>query len=229
MPASVHPALQQSLFIAGTDTGVGKTWVAVQLLRALATSGVRSAGMKPVAAGAAQTVQGLRNEDAEALQAAGNTQLPYEWVNPCCLPAATSPHLAAEWVHRPIRLDVIKSAFDSISAQTDLIVVESAGGWLAPIGPPELPGQVGPTMQEVAVLLNLPVVLVVGIRLGCLSHALLTTEAIQRAGLRLAGWVANPIDPAFADVAPYLESLRMRIAAPLLWDTREFPLQLGAG
>lgn len=208
--------LRQSLFIAGTDTGVGKTWMATRLLAALAASGLRAAGIKPVAAGAELTSHGLRNEDALALQYAGNVRLPYEWVNPCCFEAPTSPHLAARRAGGAVDLAVIKRAYDQISAESDVIVAEGAGGWLAPIGEPVRPGEVGPTLEDIARTLALPVLLVVGIRLGCISHALLTVEAIRRSGLPLAGWVANFIDPGFPDQADYVESLALRMPVPRL-------------
>lgn len=214
--AALHPLLRQSLFIAGTDTGVGKTWVATRLLAGLAASGIRAAGMKPVAAGAELTSHGWRNDDALELAAAGNVPLPYELTNPVCLPQATAPHLAAQRTGISIDLDVIRQAFAAINARSDLVVVEGAGGWLAPIGPAGA-GQPGETMQDVAVALGLPVVLVVGLRLGCLNHALLTAEAIRGSGLPLAGWIANPIDPAFADASAYTDSLAERLPCPLLW------------
>jgi dethiobiotin synthetase len=172
--------------------------------------------MKPVAAGAELTSHGLRNDDALALQFAANVRLPYELVNPCCLPDPTSPHLAAVRAGQGVDIPSIKSSFDLISATTDVIVVESAGGWLAPIADPVRPGDAGATMEDIARALGLPVLLVVGIRLGCISHALLTAQAIRSAGLAVAGWVANPIDPDFADRQDYVESLRARLPAPLL-------------
>lgn len=213
---TLPPALRQSLFIAGTDTGVGKTWVAVRLLQALSAAGIRAAGMKPVAAGAEAGPEGPRNEDALALMAAANVSLPYQMVNPCCLLAATSPHLAAARETATIDLAAIRSVFERIRLLSDVIIAEGAGGWLAPIGDPPRSGVPGPTMQEVAKVLELPVLLVIGIRLGCLSHALLTAEAIQRAGLPLAGWIANPIDPGFTDGPQYVESLSLRLPAPRL-------------
>jgi len=210
------PALRQSLFIAGTDTGVGKTWVATRLLRALSATGVRVAAMKPVAAGAEPGPAGLRNEDALALMAAANVPLPYERVNPCCLLSATSPHLAARREGRVVDLEAIMAAFALIRSSSEVIIVEGAGGWLAPVGDPPRPGMIGPTMQDIALALGLPVLLVVGIRLGCISHALLTAGAIQRAGLPLAGWMANFIDPGFTDAAEYVESLSRRLPAPRL-------------
>ena len=215
-PAQLHPALRQSLFIAGTDTGIGKTWVATRLLAALAGGGLQAAGMKPVAAGAELTSHGWRNDDALDLAAAGNVRLPYELVNPVCLPEATSPHLAAVRAGVSIDLDVIQQAFDAIRKQSDLIIAEGAGGWLAPIGPAD-PGQPGLTMQDVALRLGLPVVLVVGLRLGCLSHALLSVAAIRASGLPLAGWIANPVDPEFRDAPACVDFLLERLPCPLLW------------
>lgn len=213
--ATLHPALRRSMFLAGTDTGVGKTVVACWLLRELAASGSRVAGMKPVAAGARATAGGLRNEDALALAAAGSVGLPYDWINPYCLPEATAPHLAAQAVGVRIDPVLIVSIYRNISSKCELVIVEGAGGWLAPIGPAG-PDGAGGTMQDVALALGLPVVLVVGIRLGCISHALLTEAAIARSGLAFAGWIANPVDPGFADADRYVETLSARLSAPLL-------------
>lgn len=211
------PALRRSLFIAGTDTGVGKTWVATRLIAALAQAGLRVAGFKPVAAGATATAQGLRNDDALRLAAAGNVPLPYELTNPVCLQRPTSPHLAAR--EAGIRIDpaAIQRAFAAIQSRADCVVAEGAGGWLAPIEDLAVPGQPGPTMQDIALALQLPVVLVVGIRLGSLNHALLTAAAIRHSGLALAGWIANPLDPGFADTDLYVDSLRRRMPCALLW------------
>jgi dethiobiotin synthetase len=213
---ALHQALRQSLFIAGTDTGVGKTTVAVQLLRALAGTGLKVAAMKPVAAGATMTPHGWRNDDALDLAAAANVRIPYEWLNPCCLPEPTSPHLAAQDAGTSIEMAPILSAFEQIKARSELIIVEGAGGWLAPVSSGGPQGRFQ-TMQDVALALGLPVVLVVGLRLGCLNHALLTAAAIERAGLPLAGWIPNPIDPHFADAGRYIDFLAGHLAAPLLW------------
>lgn len=215
MSAALHPLLRQSLFIAGTDTAVGKTWVATRILAGVAASGLRAVGMKPVAAGAELTTHGWRNDDALDLAAAGNVQLPYALTNPVCLPEATSPHLAAARAGLPVDIGVIVRAYDQIKARTDVIIVEGAGGWLAPIGTATAVGT-GATMEDVALALQLPVVLVVGLRLGCLNHALLTSAAIHRSGLPLAGWIANPVDPAFPDADAYVESLARRLPCPLL-------------
>src|SRR5690606_15199559 len=232
-PAALHPALRQRLFVAGTGTGVGKTWVATRLIAALAAAGHRVAGMKPVAGGAERRGRGLRNGDALALAAAANVRLPYALTNPVCLARPTAPHLAAQEAGIIIDPAAIRSAFDAICALAELVVVEGAGGWLAPIGEPEERGDFtapvasgaagtgGPTMQDVALALRLPVVLVVGLRLGCLNHALLTAEAIRRSGLSLAGWIANPIDLTFADTDQYVVSLKRRLPAPLLWNATQ--------
>jgi dethiobiotin synthetase len=212
----LRPVLRQSLFITGTDTEVGKTTVAVALLRALVRSGLRASGMKPVAAGATMTSHGWRNEDALDLGAAGNVRLPYEILNPCCLPNPTSPHLAARDAGVVIEIPNILSAFERIKSLSDVIIVEGAGGWLAPIGP-DTPEDGRKTMQDLAKALRLPVVLVVGLRLGCLNHALLTAAAIEQSGLPFAGWIANPIDPHFAEADRYVDSLCVRLPAPLLW------------
>jgi dethiobiotin synthetase len=217
---TLDPVLRRSLFIAGTDTGVGKTWIATRLLRALAASGLRAAGMKPVAAGAVQTPAGLRNDDALALAGAGNVALPYETLNPYCLAQATSPHIAARNAEISIDIVEILSKYVLIASKSDVIVVEGAGGWLAPVGEPVVQGTTGPTMADVAAALALPVVLVVGMRLGCISHALLTADAIRARGLQLAGWIANPIDPEFlpasAGYTAYVDSLEQRLPAPRL-------------
>lgn len=211
------PQLCQSFFVAGTDTGVGKTWVTVQLLQAMVAAGHVTTGMKPVAAGTIPTPDGPRNEDAMALLAASNSGVPYQWVNPVCLQAATSPHLAASDEGVDIDMDAIMLAYGSIRQKSPLVVAEGAGGWFAPIGPPLAPRSAGPTMQDIAQALGLPVLLVVGIRLGALNHALLTAEAIRRSGLPMLGWAANCLDPTFTDADRYVDSLVERLPEPLLW------------
>jgi dethiobiotin synthetase len=212
-PMTLHPILRQNLFVAGTDTGVGKTWVATRLLQALAASGLRAAGMKPVAAGADSTPDGLRNDDALALAAAGNVAIPYETLNPYCLAEATSPHIAAKNAGISIDIELIVARYSIIASQSDVVIVEGAGGWLAPIGDET-------TMADVAVALGAPVLLVVGMRLGCISHALLTAASIRERGMPLAGWIANAISPEFlpASVAykAYVDALEQRLPAPRL-------------
>lgn len=187
-------------FVTGTDTEVGKTRVAVALIRDWVARGARVAGMKPVAAGAHPTTAGLRNSDALALQAAANVPAAYELVNPYCLAAPVSPHIAAAESSVAIEIAHVERCFQGLVRAADRVVVEGAGGWLAPIGPDT-------TMADLARALGLPVLLVVGLRLGCINHALLTARAITASGLALAGWVGNRIDPHFARAEENLATL----------------------
>jgi dethiobiotin synthetase len=197
-----------SVFITGTDTGVGKTHVATAYVRTLVNQGHRVAVMKPIAAGADDTPNGLRNDDAVALIRASNVDAPYELVNPYCLRAPVSPHIAAreEGVH--IDITHIVRSFEALASRADCVVVEGAGGWLVPIN------DESSTMADLARALNLPVMLVVGMRLGCLNHALLTAQAIRAAGLELKAWVANPIDPLFERPAENRATLEQRLGLP---------------
>ena len=182
----------KGFFITGTDTEVGKTVVATALVRALVSRGLRVAAMKPVASGSAHTPQGLRNDDALALMAAANVAAPYERVNPYCFEPAISPHIAAEEAGIAIDLGHIGRNFATLAATpADCVIVEGAGGWLAPIGSRT-------TMKDVVSTLDLPVVLVVGVRLGCINHALLTKLAIESHGARFAGWIANTLSSGLA-------------------------------
>jgi dethiobiotin synthetase len=203
-------------FITGTDTEVGKTVVATALVRALVSRGLRVTAMKPVASGSARTSQGLRNDDALALMAAANLAAPYERVNPYCFEPAISPHIAAEEAGIAIDLGHIRRNFAALAATpADCVIVEGAGGWLAPVGPLT-------TMKDIANTLDLPVVLVVGVRLGCINHALLTKLAIESHGARFAGWIANtlPSGPALDNAMPRLkenlETLTRMLGAPPL-------------
>lgn len=193
-------------FITGTDTGVGKTLAAEVLLLALRAQGLAAIGMKPVASGCRPTNRGLRSDDAETLLAASGVVAPYEDVNPYAFEPAIAPHLAAA---QPLSIARIQAHYDRLRSLAPYIVVEGVGGWSVPIGPRD-------TMAEVAASLALPVVLVVGLRLGCLNHALLTAQAVTKRGLQLAGWVANPIDPEMALVEENITALSERLAAPLI-------------
>jgi len=206
-------------FVTGTDTNVGKTLVSCALLHALRARGLRVAGMKPVASGCRPTAAGARHADAEALMAASSVAIDYTAVNPYALHAATAPHLAAQAEGVTISIDTIAQAFASLQARAEAVVVEGVGGWSVPIDATR-------TMAEVAARLCLPVVLVVGIRLGCLNHALLTAAAIERAGCRLTGWVANHVSSdADGVLEDYVAALRERLAVPLLG---EIPYMEGA-
>jgi dethiobiotin synthetase len=198
-----------SYFITGTDTGVGKTLVAVSLTRALVARGLRVAVMKPVAAGTVKTPEGEFNDDALELLAASNVKASYEDVNPWLLRTAASPHLAARADGVTIRHDRIAAAYGRLAAASDLVLAEGAGGWLAPISATE-------TMADVAEKLALPVLLVVGLRLGCLNHALLTRDAVRARGLRFAGWIANKLQAEMPLATANVDTLSNRFGmAPL--------------
>ena len=196
-------------FVTGTDTGIGKTRVAAGLLLAAAARGKRTAGMKPVASGAAATSQGLRNEDALVLQRSASVDRDYGLVNPYCFEPAIAPHLAAMEAGVEIRLPVILDAYRALTYGTEFAVVEGVGGWQVPLSPTL-------ALPDLVRALELPVVLVVGMRLGCLNHAMLTARAIAADGLRFAGWVANDIDPAFERRVENLATLEAALPAPLL-------------
>jgi dethiobiotin synthetase len=204
-------AQTRGVFIAGTDTEVGKTYVTTALVRALVRSGQRVGVMKPVAAGADSTPDGLRNADALALMKAANVPAAYANVNPFCLTLPTSPHIAARIAGTRIDLAAIQQHYLTLinSPGIDIVAVEGAGGWYAPISETE-------TMADVATTLQLPVLLVVGLRLGCLNHALLTAQAIEAAGLQLAGWIANQVQPHFEHAGENIALLERRLHAPLL-------------
>jgi len=197
------------VFVAGTDTGIGKTVVSAALLAALGNGGCRAVGMKPVASGCRHAAAGLRNDDAELLIAhsAGNPH--YAAVNPYALPEPVAPHLAALHADVQIRLGPIVAAFASLSTNADCVVVEGIGGWAVPLSP---------TLMQADLIraLDLPVILVVGLRLGCINHALLSARAIAVDGCELLGWIGNCIDPAMARVDDNVATLRERLAAPCL-------------
>lgn len=196
-------------FITGTDTGVGKTRVACRLLAALARAGQTAVGMKPVASGCLASASGLRSDDAELLLTASGVTPDYADVNPYRFAPAIAPPLAALEAGVEINLEKILGSFRRLQQISPWVVVEGVGGWTVPLGECL-------TMADVAQALRLPVILVVGLRLGCLNHALLTVEAIRRADVPLAGWVANQIDPVMTHVSENIATLEKRIAAPLL-------------
>ena len=196
-------------FVTGTDTGVGKTLVACALIHALVDRGLRVAAMKPVAAGAAPVGAELVNEDVVQLMAAANVAADRRLVNPYCFAPAVAPHIAAHEAGVTIDVQPIAGAAVALAGDVDFVVAEGAGGFYVPISGPY-------TMADVAQALGWPVILVVGLRLGCLNHALLTAEAIRTRGLRLAGWVANQIDAGMARVSENVAALSSRISAPCL-------------
>lgn len=199
------------VFVAGTDTGVGKTLAASALLHAWRRRHARVVGMKPVAAGALRIGDRWTCEDAEALRAASSIEVPPELDNPVLLPEPMSPHLAAARAGLGVDIDHIVRCYRELAGRADAVVVEGAGGFLVPLDEHR-------TGADLARALALPVVLVVGLRLGCLNHALLTAEAIRARGLALAGWICNRIDPAMREPEGNIAYLRARLVAPLLAD-----------
>lgn len=199
--------MSRGFFVTGTDTGVGKTYVAQVLLHQLARAGYKVAGMKPVASGCRATPHGLRNSDAMALRVASNLELDYADVNPYAFEEPVAPHLAAG--NSEIHLGRIQECLARVRARADWVVVEGAGGWRVPLNPRA-------AISDLARLLALPVILVVGMRLGCINHALLSAEAITRDGAPLAGWVANEMTPNMRRVADNIATLRDRMSVPLL-------------
>ena len=197
------------VFVTGTDTGVGKTVACVALLRALVACGVRAVGMKPVAAGVDPGA--AVNADVTALAAAGNVDAPLDERNPYAFAEAIAPHVAARRAGVTIDLERIADAYARLAARADVVVVEGAGGPLVPLGPRL-------DVLDVPRRLALPVVLVVGVRLGCLSHALAAELAFRARGVRLAGWIACRVDPAMARADESVAALRERLPAPLLAD-----------
>lgn len=195
----------KGFFVTGTDTGIGKTTVSCALLHAFAAQGKKVAGMKPIVAGS-ENGQWL---DVEQLLTASNVNVTRQQINPYAFDPPISPHLAAQQSGTEIDLSVIHHAYQQLSAKADLVIVEGAGGFLVPINDRQ-------NGADLAKMLNLPVILVVGMRLGCLNHALLTAQAIQAAGLTLAGWVANCIDPQMEVVAENIATLEQRLDCPLL-------------
>lgn len=201
--------VEAGVYVTGTDTGAGKTLASCALLRAFAAAGRPAAGMKPVASGCERAAGQWRNGDALALIEAGTVHAEYPVHNPYALPAATAPQLAAREAGVSVALPPIVEAYARLLHSADLVVVEGVGGWLAPLAD-------GFEQAELAQALALPVVLVVGLRLGCLNHARLSARAIQADGCRLAGWIGSTVDAAFERQPAYLELLREALPAPCL-------------
>lgn len=198
-----------SVFITGTDTDVGKTVVSQALLIALTKQGLKASGLKPIAAGCDITEQGMTNEDALCLQNAASVKLDYGLVNPYTLELPASPHIAAEKEKVNIDFNILSSVLFQHRQHAEFVVVEGAGGWRVPISKEDCLSSW--VQQE-----QLPVVLVVGIKLGCLNHAMLTVEAIQKDGLAIVGWVANTIDPDAQHYSEMIQMLEQKIPAPKL-------------
>jgi dethiobiotin synthetase len=198
----------RGFFVTGTDTEVGKTFVSARLIHALRRAGKTVLAMKPVAAGCEETAEGWRNEDVEVLRDAASFSVTREAMNPYLFLPPISPHLAAAEAGIAIEMEVLRKHLDALKARADLVLVEGAGGWLSPVSDTA-------SMADLAAALELPVLLVVGLRLGCLNHAVLTFEAIRRSGLPWLGWVANCVDPAMSRLEDNLAYLVEKLGPPL--------------
>lgn len=202
--------MSPAYFIAGTDTDVGKTTVAAGLLHAAQLAGLSTLGAKPVASGCSAGAKGLRNDDALALIAQSSIKLPYEQINPFAFEPAIAPHLAAREAGVILSVQALLDPMRAVLAHgADFTLIEGAGGWRVPLSDQA-------NLSDLAIALKLPVILVVGVRLGCINHALLSAEAIARDGLQLAGWVANIVDPRTSRLEENLASLAERLPAPCL-------------
>lgn len=201
--------MKNGMFVTGTDTGIGKTLASCTLLHALRARGLRAVGMKPLASGCEDTPEGLRNEDALALQAASDPRPAYADVNPFALPAPLAPEIAAREAGIAVDLAPILAAHARLAAQADVVVVEGVGGWAAPLAPALM-------QADLVRALDVPVVLVVGLRLGCLNHAILSARAIAEDGCRLAGWIGSGVDPGMLRIDENRELLAGRLPAPCL-------------
>jgi dethiobiotin synthetase len=201
--------MKQAYFVTGTDTGIGKTTVSCLLLRAYAAQGLKAVGMKPVASGCQRVGGALVSEDVTNLQAASNVDAPLSLINPYAFEPPLAPHIAAAQAGADIQLAVIGDAFKQLQECADVVVVEGVGGFRVPLNAHE-------DTADLAIMLGLPVVLVVGLRLGCINHALLTYDALVHSGLSVAGWVANQVDADMAALEANIEALDKRLAAPCL-------------
>ncbi|MDA8865953.1 dethiobiotin synthase [Porticoccaceae bacterium] len=198
------------LFITGTDTDIGKTLIAIGLLEAANSQGKKTAAIKPVAAGCSDTGEGPQNEDALMLQAAASTELSYQQVNPVALDEPMAPHIAAKEQGKQLSADRLTGFCRGITMlPVDLVVIEGAGGWRVPINNRE-------SMAEIPKQLNAEVVLVVGLKLGCINHALLTAQAIRSDGLKIAGWVANTMNEDMLRLDENIDTLKQLINEPCL-------------
>lgn len=222
---STAGAAVTGVFVTGTDTGAGKTTASTALLHALRARGLRAVGMKPLASGCTRTADGWRNDDALALQAASDPRPAYGDINPFALPLPVAPEFAARDAGVEVALPPILAAHARLAAQADFVLVEGVGGWLAPLSA---------TLDQLDLVraLDLPVVLVVGMRLGCLNHARLSARAIEADGARLAGWIASEVDPDMARRDENFDALRARLPAPCLgrlaWSPSAEPAALAA-
>ena len=198
-----------ALFITGTDTGCGKTEITLGVMQWLQSQGLQVLGMKPIASGCESTAAGLRNGDATRIQAQSSVALSYQQINCYSFAPPIAPHIAAAEAGIDISFPAIKRAADLLSQQADWLVVEGAGGWRVPLG-------ADGALSDLVLSLDLPVILVVGLKLGCINHALLTVESIHASGANLIGWIGNQVDASMAVVDENIKTLQSEITAPCL-------------
>jgi dethiobiotin synthetase len=203
----------KGLFITGTDTAVGKTYVTQRILQQLSSQSISCIAMKPVASGAIKTTEGLRNNDALKLQQAANVNVPYELINPYCFEPAIAPHLAAQQSGVVIEPSIILDAYHELSSRADVVIVEGVGGWQVPLNTQSNKVYSISTLAE---QLQLPVVLVVGLRLGCLNHAQLSAYSIYNSQCSLVGWIANTVEKDLLHSKEQVQFLQDQISSPLL-------------
>jgi len=199
----------QTFYITGTDTDAGKTWVSSECLKALSAAGIKAIGMKPVASGCELTSEGLRNDDALKHIAASSVALPYQWINPIALREPTAPEIAAKHDAVKISLTPILKAYEHVQSNADIVVVEGVGGWLAPLSD-EL------DQSDLVQALNCKVIMVVGLKLGCINHARLTERALKHDGIDCVGWIVAETDPDLLFSDEYFMALQRCVSIPLL-------------
>lgn len=202
-------ALPRHFFVTGTDTGVGKTTVTVRLMQQLVAQGLTVIGMKPVASGCEWLEGRWQNEDVRQLTAASNVKAPPALINPYCFEPPIAPHIAAKQAGVTIDLNVIQAAYRQLKDMADVVIVEGAGGLLVPLNSSQ-------TIADLIRALNIPALLVVGMRLGCINHALLTAQVLKQCGIDFCGWVANSIDPQMSMPQENLQTLIESLQQPPL-------------
>lgn len=203
--------MKQGFFVTGTDTGVGKTLISAALIHSLRNENVRVSGMKPIASGCIETDHGLKNEDADLLLQASNVDADYDLICPYRFRPPIAPHIAAQEQGAVISIKYIMECYRHLQSSSDKVVVEGVGGWQVPLDEQK-------SMSDLAIELDLPVIIVVGGRLGCINHALLTADSILASGLSVAGWVFNQIDPDMQQVAAVKQTLQNRMPGRLIAD-----------
>jgi len=208
--------VSKGYFITGTDTGVGKTHISVSLVQALREQGKTVAVMKPIASGGSYESGELRNKDAELLIQASGLDIPYELVNPYVFEVPVAPHIAALENNVDISISYIIDVFQQLTKVADVVVVEGAGGWLVPLYVAADSTNKHKTMADLATQLKLPVILVVGMHLGCINHALLTAQSIQESKVKFHGWIANTVEEEMLRYDENINTLKAMISSPLL-------------